>query len=59
MTKINFYVKEFPDTCWDCPMHCGENGECKMLGMYTDYVPKKCPLILLEDKENKENKGEK
>ena len=43
------YVDKFPKDCWDCPMHGGENGRCKMLGYYTDYIPKECPLQSLAD----------
>ena len=43
------YVDELPKDCWDCPMHDGENGQCKMLVCYTDYIPKDCPLQSLAD----------
>lgn len=46
---MKVYVDEFPKDCWDCPMHDGENGWCKMLVCYTDYIPKDCPLQPLTD----------
>ena len=46
---MKVYVDEFPKDCWDCPMHDGENGWCKMLVCYTDYIPKDCPLQSLAD----------
>lgn len=46
---MKVYVDEFPKDCWDCPMHDGENGWCKMLVCYTDYIPKNCPLQSLSD----------
>lgn len=46
---MKIYVDEFPKDCWDCPMHDGENGWCKMLVCYTDYIPKNCPLQSISD----------
>ena len=46
---MRIYVDELPKDCWDCPMHDGENGQCKMLVCYTDYIPKNCPLQSLSD----------
>ena len=46
---MKVYVDELPKDCWDCPMHDGENGWCKMLVCYTDYIPKDCPLQSLSD----------
>lgn len=46
---MKIYVDELPKDCWDCPMHDGENGWCKMLVCYTDYIPKDCPLQSLAD----------
>ena len=46
---MRIYVDELPKDCWDCPMHDGENGQCKMLVCYTDYIPKNCPLQSLAD----------
>ena len=46
---MRIYVDELPKDCWDCPMHDGENGQCKMLVCYTDYIPKNCPLQSLTD----------
>ena len=46
---MRMYVDELPKDCWDCPMHDGENGQCKMLVCYTDYIPKNCPLQSLTD----------
>lgn len=46
---MKIYVDETPKDCWDCPMHDGENGWCKMLVCYTDYVPKDCPLQSVTD----------
>lgn len=46
---MKIYVDEFPKDCWDCPMHNGENGWCKMLVCYTDYIPKNCPLQSISD----------
>ena len=46
---MKVYVDEMPKDCWDCPMHDGENGWCKMLVCYTDYIPKDCPLQSLAD----------
>ena len=46
---MKVYVDELPKDCWDCPMHDGENGWCKMLVYYTDYIPKECPLHSLAD----------
>lgn len=46
---MKVYVDELPKDCWDCPMHDGENGWCKMLVCYTDYIPKNCPLQSLAD----------
>lgn len=42
-TKV--YVDELAKSCWDCFCQDNENGRCKILGKYTDYVPKDCPLI--------------
>lgn len=46
---MKVYVSELPKDCWDCPMHDGENGWCKILVCYTDYIPKECPLQPLTD----------
>lgn len=46
---MKLYVDEFPKSCWDCPCHKGDNGLCKLLQEYTDYVPKSCPLQSLAD----------
>ena len=46
---MRIYVDELPKDCWDCPMHDGETGQCKMLVCYTDYIPKNCPLQSLAD----------
>ena len=46
---MKVYVDKLPKDCWDCPMHDGENGWCKMLVCYTDYIPKDCPLKSLAD----------
>ena len=45
MKETKVYVDEFPKSCWDCFCQDNENGRCKILGKYTDYVPKDCPLI--------------
>ena len=46
---MKVYVDELPKSCWDCPCHKGDNGLCKLLQEYTDYVPKTCPLQSLAD----------
>ena len=46
---MTIYVDELPKSCWDCPCHKGDDGLCKLLQEYTDYVPKSCPLIPLSD----------
>ena len=46
---MRLYVDDLPKDCWDCPMHDGENGRCKMLVCYTDYIPKDCPLQSIFD----------
>ena len=45
MKEIKVYVDELPKSCWDCFCQDNENGRCKILEKYTDYVPKDCPLI--------------
>lgn len=45
MKETKVYVDELPKCCWDCFCQDNENGRCKILGKYTDYVPKDCPLI--------------
>lgn len=45
MKEIKVYVDELPKSCWDCFCQDNENGRCKILKKYTDYVPKDCPLI--------------
>ena len=56
---MRIYVDELPKDCWDCPMHDGENGQCKMLVCYTDYIPKNCPLQSLSDYTKQVRKEEK
>lgn len=47
---MKIYVDgELPKECFDCPCHNGENGNCKILNKYTEYVPKDCPLKPLSD----------
>ena len=46
---MKVYVDELPKYCWDCPIHDGENGWCKILVCYTDYIPKECPLQPIAD----------
>ena len=43
------YVKEIPKDCWDCPCQDNENGRCKILNRYVDYIPKDCPLKSLHE----------
>lgn len=45
MKETKVYINKMPDSCWDCFCQDNENGRCKILGKYTDYVPKDCPLI--------------
>ncbi len=45
MKEIKVYINKMPERCWDCFCQDSENGHCKILGRYTDYVPKDCPLI--------------
>ena len=45
MKETKVYVDELPKSCWDCFCQDNENGRCKILEKYTDYVPKDCPLI--------------
>ena len=49
MKEIKVYVDELPKSCWDCFCQDNENGRCKILEKYTDYVPKDCPLIDIKD----------
>lgn len=46
---MRIFVDELPKDCLDCPMHDGENGWCKILVCYTDYIPKDCPIQSLAD----------
>lgn len=57
---MKIYIDKMPKSCWDCPCHNGEDGRCKLLGKFTDYVPIDCPLqsiniekILIENEELK------
>ncbi len=45
MNETKVYVDELPESCWDCFCQDSENGRCKILGKYVDYVPKDCPLV--------------
>ena len=45
MKETKVYINKMPESCWDCFCQDNENGRCKILGKYTDYVPKDCPLI--------------
>ena len=45
MKETKVYINKIPESCWDCFCQDSENGRCKILGKYTDYVPKDCPLI--------------
>lgn len=45
MKETKVYLNKMPESCWDCFCQDNENGRCKILGKYTDYVPKDCPLI--------------
>lgn len=45
MSEQKVWVEKMPESCWDCFCQNSENGCCKMLNKYTDYVPKDCPLI--------------
>lgn len=49
MKETKVYLNKMPESCWDCFCHDNENGRCKTLGEYTDYVPKGCPLIDIKD----------
>lgn len=45
MKETKVYLNKMPESCWDCFCQDNENGRCKILEKYTDYVPKDCPLI--------------
>lgn len=49
MKETKVYINKMPESCWDCFCQDSENGRCKILGKYTDYVPKDCPLIDIKD----------
>ena len=49
MKETKVYVDKLPKSCWDCFCQDNENGRCKILEKYTDYVPKDCPLIDIKD----------
>lgn len=51
---MKIYVDgELPKECFDCPYHNGENGNCKILNKYTEYMPKDCLLHSLSDHDQK------
>lgn len=37
---------EKPESCWDCPILCKENGQCKKTEkyIYGNDIPADCPL---------------
>lgn len=45
MKERKVYVDKMPEDCWDCLIHNGEDGHCKILNNFTDYISKDCPLI--------------
>lgn len=45
MKETKVYVDKMPEDCWDCLIHNGEDGHCKILNNFTDYISKDCPLI--------------
>lgn len=38
---------EMPKNCWDCPILCKENGQCKVSEkyIYGNDIPADCPLV--------------
>lgn len=53
MKETKVYINKMPESCWDCFCQDNENGRCKILGKYTDYVPKDCPLIDIKTHDRK------
>ena len=49
MKEEKVYVDKMPEDCWDCLIHNGEDGHCKILNNFTDYISKDCPLIDIKD----------
>ena len=49
MKETKVYVDKMPEDCWDCLIHNGEDGHCKILNNFTDYISKDCPLIGIKD----------
>ena len=49
MKETKVYVDKMPEDCWDCLIHNGEDGHCKILNNFTDYISKDCPLIDIKD----------
>ena len=35
---------EMPKDCIECPCHNSENGQCNILKIVTDYIPRECPM---------------
>ena len=44
-----------PTACWECPCHNGATGECKILKMTTDYIPRVCPMEEIKELEDSTN----